>query len=83
MSSAEKSFDKTLHRNSGHTFDKPPSTVKEKVSNVPKTAAMDNKAMAQIIASSQRSDEKIYLVQLMEHLVTEECLSIFNIRTGH
>eukprot|EP00112_Aurelia_sp_Birch-Aquarium-sp1_P023025 Seg6709.2 transcript_id=Seg6709.2/GoldUCD/mRNA.D3Y31 product="hypothetical protein" protein_id=Seg6709.2/GoldUCD/D3Y31 len=35
--------------------------------------------MAQIIALSQSSGAKIDLVQVMEHRVTEECLSIFNI----
>ena len=79
MFSAEKSFDDTMHRNSRHTLDKPPLTEKEKGSTIPKTAAMEHKAMARIIALSQRSEEKIDLVQVMEHRVAEECLSIFNI----
>ena len=45
MFSSEKSFEETLHRNSRHTFEKPLSMEKEKGSTVPKTAAMQNKAM--------------------------------------
>eukprot|EP00794_Sanderia_malayensis_P000931 gene931-241_t len=79
MFSNEKSFDDTMHRNARHTFDKPPSTEKEKSATIPKTVAMENKAMAQIIALEQSSAAKIDLVQIMGHHVTEECLSIFNI----
>ena len=32
-----------------------------------------------MLASSQRGEEKIELVQVVEHIVTEEYLSIFNI----
>eukprot|EP00794_Sanderia_malayensis_P017851 gene17851-19634_t len=79
MFSNEKSFDDTMHRNARHTFDKPPSTEKEKSATIPKTVAMENKAMAQIMALAQSSAAKIDLVQIMGHRVTEECLSIFNI----
>ena len=48
-------------------------------SKFPKTAAMENKPMAQVIALSLRSEEKIDRVQVMEHRVTEECLPIYNI----
>lgn len=78
MFSENKSFDAIVHRNSRHTFIRPPTNKGEKSNKATKTDAMENKAMASIITLAQTND-KFTLSQVMEYRVTDECLAIFNI----
>ena len=41
-----------------------------------KTVEMENKAMAEVVSLSA---EKVFLEEIMNHWITDECLSIFNI----
>ena len=45
----------------------------------PKTDAMENKAMAQIISLAQSCDNAFDLIDVMQYRVTEECLPIINV----
>ena len=78
MFSAEKSFDATISRNARGNFNRPPAVEIGPKASVSRTAVMENKAMAEVTSLIQNSDVKINLVQIMEHRITEECLSIFS-----
>ena len=71
-------FDAVVHRNSRYNFSNPPSS-KEQHATVVKMAAMENTAMAAIITLAESCEDRLDLVHVMEHRVTDECLSIFNI----
>lgn len=79
MFSNEKKFDATIHRNSRHSFSKPPVAKDASKQKATKTDAMENKAMAEIITLAQNLEDGLVLSEVMEHRVTEECLPIFNV----
>lgn len=79
MFSGDKQFDATIHRNSRHSFSKPPVIKDASKQKVTKTDAMENKAMAEIITLAQELDDGLVLSEVMEYRVTEECLPIFNV----
>ena len=79
MFSNEKQFDATIHRNSRHSFSKPPKAKDASKQKVTKTDAMENRAMAKIITLAQELEDSLVLAEVMEYRVTEECLPIFNI----
>ena len=79
MFSNDKPFDATVHRNSRCNFSKPPIVKDGSTTTVTKTDAMENKAIAEIIFLAKRCNDTFDLIQVMDHRVTDECLSIFDI----
>lgn len=73
-------FDATIHRCSRYTFSKPPVTRDSVPGKVTKTDAMENRAMASVIWLAECGEE-FTLAQVMEFLVTDECLYIFIINS--
>lgn len=68
-------FNAAIHRNSRLNFSKQ-SQAKDSTPSISKTSAMENKAMAEVIALAENSQEKF---AIMQYCVTDECLPIFNI----
>ena len=79
MFSNVKNFDDTIHRNSRHSFSKPPISKDASQTKVEKTDAMENKAMAQVISLAQKRGCTFELSDVMQYRVTDECLPIFNV----
>ena len=66
MFSNVKNFDDTIHRNSQHSFSKPPEQKDGTQPKAPETDAMENKAMAQIISLAQNCDDAFDLIDVMQ-----------------
>jgi hypothetical protein len=79
MFSNEKQFDATIHRNSRHSFSKPPVVKDVSKPKITKTDAMENKAMAEVISLAQNCETGLVLYEVMEYRVTDECLPIYNV----
>jgi serine/threonine protein kinase len=77
MFSSTKSFDATISRNARQTFAKMSSGKIIPNSKTLKSAAMESKAMADVISLASKSKVKIDIQQIFQHRVTEECLSLF------
>ena len=75
MFSRNTPFDAVMHRNSRKSFSNPPCN-KSDAKATSKSIAMENEAMSQIIVLC--SENNITLESIMNHRVTEECLSIYN-----
>ncbi|MCH2406096.1 MAG: hypothetical protein MK200_07885 [Nitrosopumilus sp.] len=76
MFSRNVSFDATIHKNNRKNFLSPIVSIKFP-SKPAKSAAMENEAMSKVVSLCCK--ENISLADIMEHRITEECLSIFNI----
>ncbi|KAG0718244.1 Aromatic-L-amino-acid decarboxylase [Chionoecetes opilio] len=72
-------FYSTVHRNSRRNFSNPPPVIGDNTDKVIKSEAMENKAMASIIALAEAHDHKFNLINVMEYRVTDECLPIYNV----
>ena len=64
-------FSATIHRNSRLNFSMQ-SANKESISSSSKTDAMENKAMAEVIALAENSEEKFDLTEVMQYRITDE-----------
>ena len=72
-------FYSAVHKNSRRNFSNPPPVPGTSDARVSKSEAMENKAMASIIALTEAHEEKFNLVDVMDFRVTDECLPIFNV----
>ena len=79
MLSDKVSFYSTVHIRSKHNFSNPPPMRGEQCDKVNKSEAIENRAMASIIALAEADDEKCNLVAVMDYRITDECLPIFNV----
>ena len=79
MLSTNVSFYSAVHKNSRRNFSNPPPVPGTSDARVSKSEAMENKAMASIIALAEAHEEKFNLVDVMDFRVTDECLPIFNV----
>lgn len=79
MLSTNVSFYSAVHKNSRRNFSNPPPVSGTSDARVNKSEAMENKAMASIIALAEAHEEKFNLVDVMDFRVTDECLPIFNV----
>ena len=79
MFSTNEQFHATMHRHKRYNFSKPPANKNDNIKAPAKTTAMENKAFCEIIDLSEKCTEKVKLVNIMQHRVTDECLSIFNV----
>ncbi|KAG0726089.1 hypothetical protein GWK47_037296 [Chionoecetes opilio] len=66
-------------RNSRRNFSNPPPVIGDNIDKATKSEAMENKAMASIIALAEAHDDKFNLINVMEYRVTDECLPIYNV----
>ena len=71
MFSTKKSFEDTINKHSGQTFNEPLLTEKEKRSAFPRTAAVENRAIAQLIALVQGSEANSDLLQAVKLRMTD------------
>jgi hypothetical protein len=79
MLSDNVSFYSSVHRNSRKNVSNPPQVRGEQYDKVNKSEAMENSAMASIIAPAEDDDEKFNLFDMMDYRLTDECLPIFNV----
>ena len=79
MFSARKSFYATVHRNKRNNFNNPPESKENDKGSSSKSIVMENKAMANIITLSLNNNQNVTLTELMQHRITDNCLSIFNV----
>lgn len=69
---------KTISLNKRRNFSKPVKSETKSSDSKIRSALMETKAMNQVVTMLESSDDKISLEDILEHRVTEECLSIFN-----
>ena len=74
--SRDKEFDTTMHRNSQGSFTNQPTSEKNSNPMQNKTVEMENKAMTEVVSLS--AEKKVSLEEIINHQITNECLSIFN-----
>ena len=79
MFTTDKPFRATVHQHNRRSFGKPPLPNDRTETKSLKTDTMENKAMIAVIILAEKSEHKFTLGQVMDHRVTDECLSIFNI----
>ena len=73
--SRDKEFDAAIHRFLRESFTNQPTLEKNSNLMQNKTVEMENKAMAEVVSL----EENMSLDEIMNHRITDECLSIYNI----
>ena len=71
-------FHATMHRNKRSSFSKPPSQSTAAQSMSVKSVAMENKAMASVLALASKMDADLDLIAIMKYRLSDECLALFN-----
>ena len=74
--SRDKEFDGAIHRFLRESFTNQPTLEKNSNLMQNKTDEMESKAMAEVVSL----EEKMSLDEIMNHRITDECLSIYNIK---
>ena len=72
--SRDKEFDATMQRNSRGSFTNQPKLEKNSNLMQNKTVEMENKVTVEVVSIAEK---KVSLEEIMNHQITDECLSIF------
>ena len=68
-----------MHRNSWESFTNQPELEENSNRMLNKTTEMDNNVIAELLSLS--AEKKMSLEEIMNHLIIDECLFIFNTNT--